>query len=82
MQGFGRKHRNNAQYRRAGSIKNHSRTYSSYTVTMFLLETGQQISYEVLAYNEAIANSRALEQAEKNGYNLVTLELVEVRLTT
>ena len=82
MQNFGRKHSNNAQYRRAGSIKNHSRTYSSYTVKMRLLETGEEISYEVLAYNEPIANSKAIEQAVNDGYNLVTLELVEIRLTT
>ena len=77
----GRKHSSNAQYRRAGGIKNHSRTYTSYTVTMRLVDTDQQISYEVLAYNEPLANSKALEQAEKDGYNLVTLELLEVGLT-
>ena len=68
MQVFGRKHRNNAQYRRAGSIKNHLRTYSSYTVTMRLLDTGEQIAYDVLAYNDPSANTKAIKQAEKDDY--------------
>ena len=48
---------------------------------MRLLDTGEQIAYDVLAYNEPTENSNAIEQAEKDGYKLVTLELVEVRLT-
>ena len=68
MQGLGRKHRNNEKNRRAGGVKNHLRTYSSYAVTMKLVETGEQIYYEVLAYNEPLANTKATEQAEKDGY--------------
>ena len=35
---------------------------------MKLVETGEQICYEVLAYNEPLANTKATEQAEKDGY--------------
>jgi len=77
----GRKHSNNAQYRRASGIKNNSRTYTSYTVTMRLLDTGEQIAYDVLAYNDPLANTKAIEQAEKDGYKPMLLELVEIRLT-
>ena len=34
-----------------------------------------------MAYNEPIANSKAIEQAEKDGFKPMFLELVEIRLT-
>ncbi len=67
------------QYRRPRGVKQRSRDLIMYFVTLKVIPTGEQLTYDVLAFSEPLANSKAIEKAEKEGYKLTSIELVKIR---
>lgn len=67
------------QYRRARAYKQRSRDLVMYFVTLKVITTGEHLTYEVLAFSEPVANSKAIEKAENEGYKSITLELISIK---